>query len=312
MLVAKPIHGDFKIIDAFSRVVKLGEGLTCTRRISDEAVDRTIEALKICAAKIRRRKVTKMRHVATEACRKAENCDEFLARVLEETGVKLDVIAPQEEAHLAVAGCQALLDPEARRALVFDIGGGSTELIWVSVGKFAEPHILGWTSIPLGVVNLSESFPEGDSGTHYQAMIDCVREHLVPFKEKLRSGRRHSGHRIQLLGTSGTVTTLASLYLGLERYDRNKVDGTWIKSQDIKYVSETIAKMDHEKRASQSCIGADRAHLVVAGCAILDGILELTNAHRLRVADRGIREGILRTLMRRDPLYRAKPRKAAE
>lgn len=313
LLIAKPTRGGgFRVIDAFSRIVRLGEGVSVNNRLSDEAMDRTVEALKVCAEKIARRGVTCMRHVATEACRVADNTDEFVARVKRETGINLDVISAGEEARLAVMGCQSLIAPGNRNALVFDIGGGSTELIWVRVHPGQRTEISGWMSIPWGVVNLSESF--GMSGQnlpieHYDKMVKLVVDHLQAFEDAHQVSDVVRKRKIQFLGTSGTVTTLASLHLNLPRYIREKVDGAWMKSQDIHALSRRVAEMTHEERAAQVCIGPERADLVVAGCAILEAILGMWKVPSLRVADRGIREGILRGLMQMEqPPRRARPK----
>ncbi|WP_308909776.1 Ppx/GppA phosphatase family protein [Pseudokordiimonas caeni] len=300
LLIARPTAGGFRVIDAFSRIVRLGEGVAQTRRLSDDAMNRTIEALKVCADKIDRRGVTCMRHVATEACRMAENSDEFLARVRQETGINLDIISAGEEARLAVMGCQSLIAPGNRHALVFDIGGGSTELIWVKVLPERRTEIQGWMSIPWGVVSLTEAF--GASGAtvgidKYHRMVSTVRDHLQAFEDAHQLSKVVKRKRVQFLGTSGTVTTLASLHLKLPRYSRDRVDGAWMKSSEIARLSYSVAMMSHEERAAEPCIGHERADLVVAGCAILDAILGMWNVQSLRVADRGIREGILRGLM---------------
>ena len=302
LLIAKPVAGGFKVIDAFSRVVRLGEGLASSGRLSEAAQQRTIDALKVCASKIRRRRATRMRHVATEACRSAENCGEFVSRVWDETGLMLDVITPAEEARLAVMGCQSLLDAVADYALVFDIGGGSTELVLTEIDDDG-PKIRDWASIPVGVVNLSERYG-ADAITHgiYREIRGEVARHLDG--DGVFGGLKHlpASASIQLLGTSGTVTTLASLHLGLERYDRDRVDGTWIEVEDLLELASMLISMSSAERARQPCIGPERADLVIAGCAILEAVFAKWPISRLRVADRGIREGVLRGLMRRDPL----------
>ncbi len=300
LLIAKPTRQGFRVIDAFSRIVRLGEGVSQNNRLSEAAMDRTIEALKVCAEKLARRNVTCMRHVATEACRVADNSDEFVARVKAETGINLDVISAGEEARLAVMGCQSLIAPGNKNALVFDIGGGSTELIWVRVLPNGGTEMRGWMSIPWGVVNLSEEY--GAPGIRlpdeqYSQMVKMVKDHLVAFEEAHNITDVVRRRKTQFLGTSGTVTTLASLHLQLPRYIRDRVDGAWMKSEDIKSLSREVAQMTHEERSAQPCIGAERADLVVAGCAILEAILGMWQVPSLRVADRGIREGILRGLM---------------
>lgn len=300
LLIARPTQSGFRVIDAFSRIVRLGEGVGATGSLSEAAMDRTIEALKVCSEKLARRNVTCMRHVATEACRVADNSDEFVARVKAETGINLDVITAGEEARLAVMGCQSLIAPGNHNALVFDIGGGSTELIWVRVKEGRASEIRGWMSIPWGVVNLSEKFGAPGSTmaqAQYQEMVSTVYGHLQSFEDAHLISEVVARRRTQLLGTSGTVTTLASLHLKLPRYIRDQVDGSWMKSGDIKNLSREVANMTHAERSAQPCIGAERADLVVAGCAILEGILGMWDVPSLRVADRGIREGILRGLM---------------
>ncbi|MEM9287340.1 MAG: Ppx/GppA phosphatase family protein [Pseudomonadota bacterium] len=298
LLIAKPQGDSFRVIDAFSRVVRLGEGVVETGRLSKGAISRTIEALKVCANKISRRRVALSRHVATQACRVAENCSEFVERVHDETGLALDIISPAEEARLAVLGCQTLLRRRAADAIVFDIGGGSTEVIHVRQHESGEVTIGAWVSLPYGVVNLSEEFGTGAIGCSvYDNMVALVTKELQAFKARCPDDLGQDEEHFQLLGTSGTVTTLASVQLGLERYDRNVVDGSWLDCGKTRDISRQLAELSIEERASWPCIGQERADLVVAGCAILDAILAHWPVDRLRVADRGIREGILRTLM---------------
>lgn len=284
------------VVDAFSRVVRLGEGLASTGRLADAAMDRALSALSVCADKLRRRRVTLARSVATEACRRAENGMAFVERVQRETGIKLDVISAQEEARLAVFGCYSLLEAGDGPALIFDIGGGSTELVLVEMDG-DQPRILDWQSAPWGVVSLTESVSRQDSSPAgraetYAQMRERVREAFAGFAARLPiSGA------LRLLGTSGTVTTLASVHLRLPRYDRQAIDGLIVSSVDMRAVAVELAGMSIEERMRLPCIGEERADLVVAGCAILEGILDLWPAERLGVADRGIREGILRGLI---------------
>lgn len=299
LLVARPEGRSFRVVDAFSRIVRLGEGLSANGALSDEAVDRTIAALKVCARKLRDRGVTNVRNVATQACRQASNCGDFVTRVRAETGLDLDIIAPAEEARLAVMGCQALMDRGSRRAIVFDIGGGSTELIWTTISGNGPPRILGWTSVPLGVVNLSEMYPAHDRVTPdlYREMVTMVRDRLHRFDKRYNLSKAVEKGGVQMLGTSGTVTTLTSLHMKLPRYDRSVVDGAWMQTGDLRDLSAQLAIMDYDARARFGCMGPDRAELVVAGCAILDAIFDLWPVERIRVADRGIREGMLIDLM---------------
>ncbi|MFL6853925.1 MAG: Ppx/GppA phosphatase family protein [Sphingomicrobium sp.] len=300
LLVARPHDGGFTVIDAFSRIVRLGEGLSQSGRLSDAAMDRAVGALAVCGEKLRRRNVSLSRSVATEACRRAANGREFVERVQREVGIVLDVIEPQEEARLAVLGCHKLLEPGDGPALIFDIGGGSTELVLVEQGE-TQPRIRAWWSAPWGVVSLTESEGreaiEGDERVAaYGRMRERVLRSFAHFVEMLPDKLEN----IRLLGTSGTVTTLASVHLALPSYDRRLVDGLHVPVGDMRRISTMIAEMDFDQRRGLPCIGTERADMVVAGCAILEAILDIWPAETLGIADRGIREGILRSLMARD------------
>lgn len=299
LLIARPAADGFVVVDAFSRIVRLGEGLAATGRLSDAAIERAVAALRVCADKLRRRNVSVSRSVATEACRRASNGPEFIARVLAETGIRLDIISAEEEARLAVMGCHALLEPGDGPALIFDIGGGSTELVLVDTSSGA-PRILDWQSAPWGVVSLTESEPvdwpdEAVRVAAYTRMRARVADAFATFATRLPA----APGAVRLLGTSGTVTTLASLHLALPKYDRRVVDGMHVPTNAMRDISRRLATMSLNERQALPCIGNDRADLVVAGCAILESILDIWPAHRLGIADRGIREGILRALVGR-------------
>ena len=303
LLIARPSGGNFTVIDAFSRVVKLGEGLANNGHLSDAAMERTLDALHVCAEKLRRRHVRLARSVATEACRRADNGEAFIERVRQETGIALDIISAQEEARLAVLGCHVLLEDGPGPAVIFDIGGGSTELVLVEPSG-AVPRIIDWMSIPYGVVSLTDTVGGNDDTgeqrlARYDAMRNLVTESFAPFTERVSSFAQDSDN-IRLLGTSGTVTTLASVHLGLPQYDRQAVDGLIVRSAAMREISERLSRMSPAERRALPCIGADRADLVVAGCAILESILDIWPAPSLGVADRGIREGILRSLIAAD------------
>ncbi len=301
LLVASPQRTGFKVLDAFSRVVRLGEGLAQTGKLSDAAQDRAITALVVCADKLKRRGVQMARHVATEACRRASNCQQFVERVHAETGLHLDVISPNEEARLAVLGCQTLFDPAAERVLVFDIGGGSTELILVRHKKHQLPDIIDWVSVPWGVVSLSEAHGDGHvTPDDYREMCAKIAAPVRDFAARNTLTTALLLKDVQVLGTSGMVTTLTSLHLGLLQYDRRKVDGATVSGPALRDLSATLGAMTYDERVARPSIGTERAELIVAGCAILQSILEALPAEQVRVADRGIREGILRTLMSRD------------
>ena len=303
LLVARPSGESFRVVDAFSRIVRLGEGVSSSGRLSEAAIARAIAALAICRNKMRNKGVTRARLIATEACRAAENGVQFLARVADELGLMLEVIDRETEARLAATGCTPLIDPQADGTILFDIGGGSSELVRLArsqrgCGGPPLPQIRGWISVPHGVVTLAERHG-GITVTResYEAMVSEVAALIAPFV------REHGGEittGIHMLGTSGTVTTIAGVHLNLKRYDRNRVDGCWMSAQQINAVVERLLTMSYEDRVASPCIGAERADLVLAGCAILEAIRRAFPCPRLRVADRGLREGMLVQMMRED------------
>jgi len=300
LLIARVSHDGFRVIDSFSRIIRLGEGISTTGRISDAAISRAVSALGVCGDKIRAKGAKRVRTIATEACRAADNADAFLALIERETGIKLEVVDRETESTLAVIGCSPLLDSHAKGAILFDIGGGSTEVVRVERpdGKLDAPPVKGpWISLPLGVVTLAEKF----GGTNvtlesYGAMIDEVASHLAPFA----ASHGHDLSGMHLLGTSGTVTTVAGIHLGLAQYDRRKVDSLWMNNGDMDRAIAKLLAMTYQDRARNACIGTERADLVLAGCAILDAIRKAFPLPRLRVADRGLREGMLVEMMRAD------------
>lgn len=301
LLVARPVRGGFRIIDAFSRIVRLGEGLSRSNALSDDAMARTLAALRICGAKMRRRGVTDVRAVATEACRRAANCDAFLQLVSDQTGIDIEIITSDEEARLALAGCAQLLERQVPRAIVFDIGGGSTEIMWLDLSSTGPdgtwPRLIDQMSVPHGVVSLTETFG-GDrvAPQDYRSMVATVGDCLAAFDARNGIAAAVAGGQVQILGASGTVTTLAGIQLGLTRYDRSKVDGSWLDYAEAREITAMLLDLDYAGRAAHPCVGHDRGDLVIAGCAVLQAMWQRWPVPRLRIADRGVREGILTEL----------------
>lgn len=320
LLVAVPTRpGNFRVVDAFSRIVRLGEGFGTTGRLSDAAMDRAIEALKVCRDKLYARPIQRARLIATEACRSALNGEEFLARVSAETGLKLEVVDRETEARLAVSGCSSLVDRTAKSIILFDIGGGSSEIALVDSqnhrgGRLAN-HIRAWTSLPVGVVTMAEKFG-GEHVNHekFNDMVDyalnLLHNHGDPdlMASSVFGDKGVNGDDFHLIGTSGTVTTLAGIHLDLPRYDRRRVDGLWMSSRQIDAINTKLLNWTFEQRSANACIGTDRADLVLAGCAILEAIRKAWPSERLRVADRGLREGILTDMMAADGVWRRRNR----
>ena len=305
LLIARPARDGFRVVDSFSRIVRLGEGLSRTGRLDSDAMDRAYEALVICAERIARRNVPadRVHAVATQACRSADNGPAFLERVNSGSGLNLQIISPQQEARLSVQGCLNLIDPSARAVVVVDVGGGSTEVSWLRrVGESdrARFETVSWMSAPLGVVTLAERHPEPSppSAEWYEDMVEDMHGRLrahegaAVLEPVFKAGEAH------LIGTSGAITSLAGVHLGLERYDRNKVDGLWMTRDDCARAANRLKAMGPEGRAAEACIGAQRADLVLAGAAILEAVQRAWPCARVRVADRGLREGLLLTAMR--------------
>ncbi|MEE4189924.1 MAG: Ppx/GppA phosphatase family protein, partial [Roseobacter sp.] len=326
LLVARPRDSGFHVVDSFSRAVRLGEGVEESGALSPEASERALDALAICAEKLRRHGVRRMRAVATEACRRARNGRAFIDRARRETGIRLDLISAEEEARLAVAGCAPLLDASADQLMVVDIGGGSTELIWVDLSgtpehlrprllmalaparrgvmeadaraRAAAAHIVDWVSAPVGVATLHDRFLDIlDPRARFQAMSECFEALIGDFGPYNARGRGAGDGRLQIIGASGTVTTIAGAHLGLRRYDRSLVDGTWLPFVGAYKIIDELLNLDDASRLTHPFIGADRALLIVAGAAIMSTVMRLWPVERMRVADRGLREGLLYALL---------------
>ncbi len=304
LLVARATRDGFRVIDAFSRIIRLGEGITSSGVLSEPAILRAVDALRVCGAKMRNRGVTRSRLIATEACRSAGNGLDFLERIRSEVGIELEIVDRETEARLAATGCTPLVDPAAEGVILFDIGGGSSELVRLSRCSPTEhgpphPEIEAWISIPIGVVTLAER--HGGVAVNresFEAMIAEVAVHIDRFASE------HGGTEgLHMLGTSGTVTTIAGVYLDLPRYERRRVDGCWLNNTQVTDVVERLLAMSYEDRVANPCIGAERADLVLAGCAILEAIRRAFPCDRLRVADRGLREGMLVQMMRQDGVW---------
>lgn len=331
MLIAAPHEASFQIVDAFSKSVKLGKELERTGALSQAAINRTLGALQVCATKIRRHGVKRFRLVATEACRRATNGDAFLKQVTRQTGLKLELIAPAEEARLAVVSCAPLVDPKASQVLVIDIGGGSTELVWLDIGdvppeerraaimklKLARKRgadlasaaegtgaglrVVDWISVPLGVATLHERFSDvEDRRSRFALMSWYFEEQMAEFTPYIDAELPDYLVGFQMIGTSGTVTTVGAAHLGLARYDRTAVDGMSLTGDQINAVIDGFLGQGFQSRIGKLGIGMDRADLVISGSAILQTLLRIWPTDRLSVADRGLREGMLYAMMSAD------------
>ncbi len=328
MLIAQPKGSQFHVVDSFSKSVQLGQGLESTGKLSRAAMNRTVNAIRICRQKLDRHGVKNMRLVATEACRRARNGQNFVAQVRRETGLTLEIIQPEEEARLAVISCAPLVSTKTDQLLVVDIGGGSTELVWIDLtnvpqrerpraimrlhagfksdpGPFAAAKVVDWISVPLGVATLRDQFEDvEDDSARFALMSWFFEENLEDFSPYAAAQAREG---FQIVGTSGTVTTVAASHLGLKRYDRTKVDGLRMSTDQIDTVIRNYLTLGPAGRRADPRIGKDRQALIMSGAAILQALMRLWPTDRLSVADRGLREGLLYAQMSADGVLEDAP-----
>ncbi len=302
LVIATPTPSSFRVVETFSKITRLGEGIINNNELSHTAIRRTINALRVCAGVLEEyAPIVKSRFVATAACRRAKNCRYFLDLVKKETGLTIETISSQEESRLAVAGCLPLLNRNIKRALVFDIGGGSTEVSLARTTNSGRTIIEGYESLPYGVVTVSEAFPNHDmTDLAYNTIIERTHNILAEFEEKYHISEAIAAQEIQVLGTSGTVTVLGAVHLNLPRYNRSAVDGLALSVQDVARTITKIKRMGDEGRKKHACIGMQKADLTMAGCAIIEGLLSFWPITEITIADRGIREGILLDMMHAD------------
>lgn len=321
MLIARPVGGHFEVVDSFSKAVELGTGLKSSGLLSHRPMQRTLQALRICRTKLEQHGVRRMRLVATEACRRARNSADFVRRAQRETGLRLDIISAEEEARLAVVSCASLVAPDTEQLLVIDIGGGSTELVWIDLSRVAPekrgnaimamhrgpfmrapkdgyPHVVDWISVPLGVATLKDYFREVDDDAARFALMSWYFEEQLEAFAPYRDATAHK--KFQIIGTSGTITTVAASYLRLKRYDRNKVDGLVMNSQQVDQVIREYLALGPIGRRQDPRIGRDRHTQIMSGAAILTALMRIWPTERMSVADRGLREGLLFAQMSSD------------
>lgn len=319
MLIAQPKGSQFQVIDSFSKTVQLGAGLEASGKLSRASMGRTIQALRICQKKIEKHGVKRMRLVATEACRRARNAREFIRQVRRETGLTVEIIPAEEEARLAVISCAPLVRRGTEQLLIVDIGGGSTELVWIDLSLVApddrpraimrlssgfdrqgvgDARVVDWISVPLGVATLKDQFIDvEDDGARFALMSWFFEESLATFSPA-KAAQPRAG--FQIIGTSGTVTTVAASFLGLRRYDRAKVDGLVMTSDQIDLVIREYLALGPDGRRTDPRIGRDRHTLIMSGAAILQALMRIWPTDQLSVADRGLREGLLYAQMSAD------------
>lgn len=299
LVIATPTPSAFRVVETFSKVTRLGEGIIQDNQLSSQAIRRTINALKVCSGVINEyAPIKNFRYVATAACRRAKNCSVFLSQVKKETGLDLEIISTKEESRLAVVGCLPLLNRNIKRVLVFDIGGGSTEISLARISNSGNTFIEGFVSLPYGVVTISEALPGHDmTSLAYDSIIDKTHSLLKDFEEQYKIMEAIKNQEIQVIGTSGTVTVLGAVHLNLPRYNRLAVDGLSVVKTDLDKTIAKIKRIGEDGRKKHPCIGPQKADLTMAGCAIIEGITSFWPISEVSIADRGIREGILLDMM---------------
>lgn len=319
MLIARPQGSQFLVVDSFSKPVQLGRGLEASGRLSRSSMARTIHALQVCRRKLDQHNVKSMRLVATEACRRARNGKDLMRNIRRETGLPLEVIGPEEEARLAVISCAPLVSHKTETLMVVDIGGGSTELVWIdledveprerprAIMKLSEgfdnpqpggARVVDWISVPLGVATLRDMFSDVEDDQGRFALMSWYFEELLADFAPYADGS--PGEGFQIIGTSGTVTTVAASHLNLRRYDRTKVDGLAMSTEQIDRVIQSYLALGPEGRRADPRIGRERHALIMSGAAILQTLMRVWPTDKLSVADRGLREGLLYAQMVRD------------
>ncbi len=303
LVIATPTPTSFRIVETFSKITRLGEGIIQNNQLSRAAIKRTVTALKICAGVINEyAPIASSRYVATAACRRATNFQEFLDAVKKETGLNMEIISSKEEARLAVVGCVPLLNRNIKRTLVFDIGGGSTEVSLARISNSGNTFIEGLVSLPYGVVTISEAFPDKEmTSLAYDTIIERTHKLCQEFEDKYKLMDAIKNHEIQVIGTSGTVTVLGAVHLNLARYNRSAVDGIAMSHHDLMKAISKIKRLGEEGRRKHPCIGAQKSDLTMAGCAIIEALCSFWPISEITVADRGIREGILLDMMHKKP-----------
>lgn len=296
LLVARPDDNRYKVVDSFSRVVRLGSNIRSSGVLSEDAITRTIEALKVCADKLSKYPISKIRAVATEACRQANNQDEFIKLVRAETGIELEVISEFEEARLALKGCTGLVNNNYKYVLGFDIGGCSTEVMWAENMEGGFKKVIDWISIPHGVVSVVDACG-GDALEFYDDIRTKISRQLASLRDHALILNEIKNNNVQIIGSSGTTTTIAAIYLDLSRYDRNKVDGISLPVNNLNDIANKLKTMSTRERSANSCIGPGRSDVVIGGLAILQGICDTWPITTVTVADRGVRDGILSDML---------------
>lgn len=278
--------GRWRVVAEHQTVTRLGEGLAATGALGEVPMARTLAVVRDYVARGAALGATETRIVATSAVREAANGSVFAAAVERATGWRVRVVSGEDEARLTLLGVRHGVGPLAGPVVVFDIGGGSTEYI-LADGE----QVRATASLRLGVVPLAERypFPERVDRSRYAALLrEVMRQLARELPAEILSARP-----AHLVGTAGTVTTLAALDLGLPRYDAGRVQGHRLSRAAIERLGARLGSLTVGERAALPCLEPGRADLIVPGVAIVMATLDCLGVDGLTVSDSGLREGIL-------------------
>ena len=283
LVIVDIIEDKYKIICSFSEILNLGRNLSFSNEFNDEIIEKTIEIFKIISQKLKYYNVLSYRCVATEACRQSINSDELVKRIHERTNIEIEIIPSKEEARLCLKSCLNHNVNLNDFNLVFDIGGGSTEIIIFD--SIYSNKDFDFLSIPIGVINFSEKV----SLFKTEKVLGQLEKQMMFFSKK----KKIHNEPISIIGSCGTVTTLCAIHLKLNYYQKSLVDNTLLEIEDLKQTCNFVKRLSSEEKEKHPCIGPQRINLLDNGILILEKILESWPVKRILVSDRGLREGII-------------------
>lgn len=286
--------GAFEYIETYSKSVSLADGVAASKKLSRKSMDRTIEALAFCSKVLSRYAGLTYLAVATDAMRRAENASVFIKRVKRELGLIISIITPQEEAYYAALGCIEVLSLETEIFVVFDIGGGSSEIALCRQKSDKDIELIDSLSIPYGVINLLESKDHltfSGYSNLVQKISDLSRDFLNQYATTL-----DFVNNFQCIGTSGTTTTVAALNMNLRFYDREKINDSILQFSEILKTVHYVQSLSEDERKLHPYISQSNEDLVLGGLTILEGIVRGLPASTITVTDRGVRDGVVYAL----------------
>lgn len=289
LLVVTGNSKGFTTLHSNQLITRLGEGLSHSGILKDIAMERTIKAVLDFKREASKYSPFAIWVAATSAVREAKNRNEFIEKIREVTGLELEVIPWEEEARRTLLGVFSGLDGNIKKAIVFDIGGGSTEYI-LTVDK----RLVKSVGTALGVVHLSEKYIRKDPVDDGELII---LESVITNKIRNVKSQLHdvlcTMHDVRLIGTAGTVTTIAALDLNLHPYDPAKVNGYVLNIENVKEILKKLKNMTLEERRNIPALESGREDLIIPGAVIVIKTMEIFGFNEMIVSDYGLREGII-------------------